>query len=231
MRLSRDAVHALAGEYVLGTLRGGARRRFEQLARDDREVAAILRRWESALTPLAVRVAPVDVPARVWRAIEARIGAREPRGGLWSSLAFWRGFGIMAGGAAAVLFAAFLWLVPQHAPQDAAFVAVLTSADAAPRVVVSMPTREVLQVRIVKPWSDVEGKSLELWALPKDGKPRSLGLVKNAGDTRVVLAANDARLAGLNALAVSLEPGGGSPTGQPTGPVLCSGAVAALRKT
>ncbi len=231
MRLTRDAMHALAGEYVLGTLRGLARRRFEALARDDREAAAILRRWQDALTPLADRVAPVEAPARVWRAIEARIAAGERPGGLWSSLAFWRGFGVMAAGAAAVLFAAFLWLAPQRAPQEAAFVAVLTSSDAVPRVVVSMPTREVLQVRVVKPWSGVEGRALELWALPKDGKPRSLGLFRNAGDTRLVLTPDDKRLAGMTALAVSLEPAGGSPTGQPTGPVLCSGAVASLRKT
>ena len=230
MKLSRDATQALAGEYVLGTLRGRARERFEALARADRDVAATLARWQAALTPLADRVAPVEPPARVWRAIEARIGAAEP-GGLWSSLSFWRGFGVMAGGIAAALFAAFLWLVPQRGAQEAAFVAVLTSSDAAPRVVVSMPTREVLQVRVVKPWSGVEGKSLELWALPKDGKPRSLGLFRNDGDTRLVLAPSDARLAGMTALAVSLEPGGGSPTGQPTGPVLCSGAVASLRKT
>ena len=149
MNLSRNAIHALAGEYVLGTLRGDARRRFETLARENSEAAAILRRWQDALTPLAERVAPVEPPARVWRAIEARTGAREPRG-LWSSLGFWRGFGIMAGGCAAALFAAFLWLVPQQAPREDTFVAVLTSADAAPRVVVSMPTREALQVRIVK---------------------------------------------------------------------------------
>jgi anti-sigma-K factor RskA len=230
MRLSRDAIHALAGEYVLGTLRGPVRRRFEALARSDRDIAAVLRRWEEALTPLAERVAPVDPPARLWKAIEARIGGESARG-LWSSLAFWRGFGVMAAGMAAVLFVAFLWLAPQRGPQEAAFVAVLTSSDAAPRVVVSMPTRELLQVRVVKPWSGVEGKSLELWALPQGGKPRSLGLFKNAGDTRIVLTPDDTRLAGMTALAVSLEPGGGSPTGQPTGPILCSGAVAALKKT
>ena len=83
----------------------------------------------------------------------------------------------------------------------------------------------------MQPWSGVEGKSLELWALPKDGKPRSLGVFRNAGDTRLVLVPGDRRLAGMTALAVSLEPGGGSPTGQPTGPILCSGAVASLKKT
>ena len=149
----------------------------------------------------------------------------------WSSLAFWRGFGLVAGGLASVLFAAFIWFAPQRGPQEATFVAVLTSSDAAPRVVVSMPTREVLQVRVVKPWSGVEGKSLELWALPQGGKPRSLGLVRNAGETRLMLTPEDTRLAGMTALAVSLEPGGGSPTGQPTGSILCSGAVAALSRT
>lgn len=231
MRLSRDAIHALAGEYVLGTLRGRARRRFEALARSDRDVSAVLERWEDALTPLADRVAPVVPPARVWSAIEARIAPAESPRGFWSSLAFWRSFGLLAGGLASVLFAAFLWLSPQRAPDAGAFVAVLTSSDAAPRVVVSMQARDALQIRVVKPWAGVEGKSLELWALPDGGMPRSLGLIRNQGETRLVLAATDPRLEAMTALAVSLEPGGGSPTGRPTGPILCSGVVAALRKT
>src|SRR5437763_3893720 len=125
MKLSRDAIHALAGEYVLGTLRGGARRRFEQVARDDRDAGAILRRWQDALTPLADRVAPVDAPARVWRAIEARIAAGERPGGLWSSLAFRRRFGVMAAGAAATLLAAHHSLLPHRAPQRDAVLRVL----------------------------------------------------------------------------------------------------------
>src|SRR5438105_1215165 len=160
MRLSSDAVHALAGEYVLGTLRGRARRRFDALARSDAGISAVLARWEDALTPLAGRVAPVAPPARVWHAIEGRIAPAAASRGSWSSLAFWRSFGLVAGGLASVLFAAFIWFAPQRGPQEATFVAVLTSSDAAPRVVVSMPTREVLQVRVVKPWSGVEGKSL-----------------------------------------------------------------------
>jgi anti-sigma-K factor RskA len=231
MRLSRDAIHALAGEYVVGTLRGRARRRFEAIARADPGTAAVLRRWEEALTPLANRIAPLEPPARVWRSIEGRIAGAERGAGFWSSVAFWRGFGLVAGGLATVLFAAFIFFAPQRGPQEAAFVAVLTSPDSVPRVVVSLPTRDVLQVRVVQPWKGVEGKALELWALPKDGKPRSLGLFRNAGDTRLVLTPDDKRLAGMTALAVSLEPSGGSPTGQPTGPVLCSGAVAALKKT
>jgi anti-sigma-K factor RskA len=68
--------------------------------------------------------------------------------------------------------------------------------------------------------------------MPREGKPRSLGMVSNeAPETVIHIAENDPRVEGANALAVSLEPMGGSPTGEPTGPVLCSGAIAAVRRT
>jgi len=84
----------------------------------------------------------------------------------------------------------------------------------------------------VKPWANTEGKSLELWVLPTEGAPRSLGLVSNAsGETLIRIRSSDARMQGATALAVSLEPAGGSPTRAPTGPVLCSGAIAPVRRT
>ena len=241
MRFSRSVAHALAAEYVVGTLQGRARRRFELLARDDRELAAIVRRWEDELNPLGERVKPIEPPARVWAAIEARI-APQRRGaadteassaeGFWSSLPFWRSLGMIAAGLASVLVAAVLWLSPER-PADAepAFVAVLTSSDSVARMVVSLHAPGELQIRMVKPWAGIEGKSLELWVLPKNGAPRSLGLIDERGDTRIRLAAGDARFQGANALAVSMEPRGGSPSGQPTGPVLCSGTIAATRRT
>lgn len=223
-RLSNAAAHALAAEYALGTLRGRARRRLEALARDDRELAGVMRRWEAELTPLAERVTPVAPPTRVWREIEARIA---PRGKPAESA--WKGFALIAGGLASVLLVAFLWLA--GAPrQDPVFVAVLTAPDAVPRMVVSMHAPDEMRVRMVKPWAVTGGKSLELWVLPKQGVPRSLGLVPNAmGDMVIRVAAADPRVKGANALAVSLEPAGGSPSGQPTGPVLCSGAIAPVK--
>jgi anti-sigma-K factor RskA len=128
-----------------------------------------------------------------------------------------------------VLAVAFLWFSPAR-DADPDFVAVLTASDAVPRMVVSMHGSQELRVRVVKSWSGTEGKSLELWALPKNGAPRSLGLVQNERDTRIRLASSDARLLNASAFAVSLEPRGGSTTGAPTGPVLCSGAIAGSRK-
>ena len=226
-RLSDEAVQALAAEYVLGTLRGRARARFAALARSDARASAALSQWEAGLTPLVEGLRPVEPPARVWKAIEARIAPRSPAPA--AGLAFWRPFGMIAGGLAAVLIAAFLRLAPTAAPEPQ-FVAVLTSPDSAPRMVVTLDSPEAMRVRVVKPWGGIEGKALELWALPKDGAPRSLGLVANAGETTIRLVQADARIAGANALAISLEPPGGSPTRQPTGPVLCSGVIAPVRK-
>ncbi len=225
MRLSPAAVQALAAQYVLGTLRGRARSRFERHMREDRAVAGEVARWETTLTPLAERVAPVEPPRRVWSGIEARLAPRTvpaARAGLW------RAFGLLAGGLASVLFAFFVFLStgPRGEP---VFVAVL--ADASPRMVVSMHQPDLLRVRVVKPWGGMENQSLELWVLPKEGKPRSLGLVTNAmGDTLIKITAADPRVQGANALAVSMEPRGGSPTGQPTGAVVASGMIAPVKR-
>src|SRR5258706_2989928 len=230
MRLSHEALHALAAEYVVGTLRGNARRRFESMARSDREAGEVLRRWEAELTPLAERVPSLEPPARVWSAIESRIRGQAP--GRGSDLGFWRSFGLIAAGLASVLVVAFLWFSPQGGSEpEPAFVSVLTASDSVPRMVVSLHGADDLRVRMVKPWAGTEGKSLELWVLPKNGAPRSLGLIDNHQDTHLRLAASDPRLQLANALAVSLEPRGGSPTAQPPGPVPCPGVIASTRKT
>ncbi|HLX21777.1 MAG TPA: anti-sigma factor [Usitatibacter sp.] len=224
MKLSREAREALAAEFALGTLRGRARARFESMRASDRALAETVARWETAINPLAQGVAAVEPPARVWRAIEARVAP--PRPGISS---YWRPFAIVAGGMATVLLAFLLWTfqVPGGEPD---FVAVLTAPDNVPRMVVSMNQPGTLKVRMVKPWKAKEGMGLELWVMPKDGKPRSLGMVKNEmGETVMRMAHEDPRVSNAVAFAVSMEPMAGSPTGQPTGPVLCSGSIAPVR--
>jgi anti-sigma-K factor RskA len=87
--------------------------------------------------------------------------------------------------------------------------------------------RLVLRLKI-KPPRDFTGKALEVWLVPPDGTPRSLGLLPSAeGGTTVALNLphDIAEALATSELAVSLEPTGGSTTGLPTGPVLFSGAV------
>ena len=233
-KLSPQAAHALAAEYVLGTLRGAARRRFEAMARADAELAAIVRRWEQEMTPLAEVIPPVEPPAQVWQRIEARLGvapARPRPPSIWESLAFWRTLGAMATGMAVMLLSFFLYIStgPRGEP---VFVAVLEEDGGPVRTVVSMHSPDLLRVRMVKPWTDTRGGSLELWVLPKEGAPRWITTVPNQpGDTMVEIRASDPRVQGAQALAISLEPLDGARGSQPQGPVVAKGVIAPVKRT
>ena len=70
------------------------------------------------------------------------------------------------------------------------------------------------------------GKDFELWIIRGKEAPIPAGLLR-AGQSGTVLASIDPRLlaGGADALAVSVEPTGGSPTGAPTGDVVLVGAL------
>jgi anti-sigma-K factor RskA len=104
------------------------------------------------------------------------------------------------------------------------YVAVLSDDQSAPSLLVTFdPKRNTLTLKRIGAYNEGPEKSLQLWALPAGGQPRSLGVL---GGTPVIrLAAAEAQLQ-APALAVSLEPKGGVPgEGGPTGPVLFKGAL------
>jgi anti-sigma-K factor RskA len=230
----------LAAEYVLGTLRGAARRRLQRWLREDAALAMAVTRWEARLAPMAGAVAPVQPPARLWRAIQQQTGSGAAARGLWESIAFWRNLGLAASGMAAALLVANI-LMSQR-PQEVAplpvvlrvpaeqvpssYLAVLSDPKTQKAVLVAWAGRnsDKLRLTTLDPAIHVPEKSLELWALPKTGAPKSLGLVAAEKNGVLQLAsAADLSLGEIPALAVSLEPKGGSPTGAPTGPVLFTG--------
>ncbi|QJR15712.1 anti-sigma factor [Usitatibacter palustris] len=225
--LSTDTQHALAAEYVLGTLRGSARARFTAMMQADPALAAVVRRWEDFLTPLALNVAPVEPRARVWQAIEARIGTRtaaKPRS-FWSSLDFWRIAGVSLAG---VVVALLLVLMTPRAPEGPMMIAVLVTPEQVPRMVVEQHA-DMMKVRPVKAWTSAPGVDLELWAIGEDGKPRSLGVVASHKETDMPMPFDHAKMKGAMMIALSREPKGGSPTGTPT-TVLCSGPLAKTQR-
>ena len=215
----------LAAEYALGTLRGRARARLKRWMRDDAELAREVAKWEARLAPLAQAVAPVAPPARVWNALQNRLEVN-PKGARRMSFSVWKALGWMASGAAAALIAVTLLLPSLRDTTPAAYVAVLSDAKTNRAVLVATAGQadNVLRVNTLDPSIQVSGRSLELWALPRDGKPKSLGVIGSAERAALRLdAPADKSLGNVPALAISLEPQGGSPTGQPTGPVLYSG--------
>lgn len=232
MKLSdRERADAVAGEYVLGTLRGRARARFERLARTERTVADAARDWEERLLPLFEMLPPVAPPARVWTAILTRIhgSTAVPSAPSATSIRvrWWRGVALAS---LAVAFALAVALLKPAAQPEGALVAVLAGQDAKPALIASTDrASRYLTVTAITPVAIAGDRALELWMLPGQGNPRSLGLVSAlapAGIVRVALPARaDQALQNVPALAISLEPKGGSPTGLPTGPVLYSGPL------
>lgn len=210
----------LAAEYALGTLRGPARARFRRWLREDAALARTVSEWEARLAPMAETVAPVRPAQRVWKEIEAKLRPQEPR-------AFWRGLGLVASGAlAAVLFMAVVLPVLRTPAGEASYVALLSDPKTQRPVLYVSAGRQDRQLRVrrLDPGIQVSDASLELWALPKGGKPKSLGLVASSDKSVMQLpAVADLALGNVPVLAISLEPKGGSPTGLPTGPVLYSG--------
>ena len=227
-----DLRSRLASEYVLGTLTGGARRRFEDYLKRDAALRVEVAQWETHLVPLAERLAPVAPHARVWKKIDARINglnadrsAVMKKAGVWESVTFWRNFSLGTSGMAAALLAAMFLAKPID--QSPMLTAVLAEDNNVARVFIEQPASGTLMVKMVKPWKTMNGMALELWVVPKDGTPRSLGVINDTGDTKLVLAGMDEKLASGLVFAVSKESPGGSTTGQPTpGSVMCKGAIA-----
>ncbi|HWL75894.1 MAG TPA: hypothetical protein VNQ74_18670, partial [Burkholderiaceae bacterium] len=87
-----ELLDRLASEYVLGTLHGAARRRFDKLLVESSAARAAVHAWEQRLAVLAQSVPPVEPPSHVWTATEARIAstgspaAGRATGSWWSSL-------------------------------------------------------------------------------------------------------------------------------------------------
>jgi anti-sigma-K factor RskA len=230
-------IDRLAAEYVLGTLRGRARARFARLISDDAAVRRTVGEWEERLMPMAAAVAERQPPQRLWRAIKARVDtpANKPRG--WGSLDFWRNLSLAASGCAVALLVAFMIRPPEvlrvpmvvevpSKQRQESYVATLTDKDGKVVAVAyaARNSNELWVRRLNLPAGS--NQAHELWALPAQpgGAPRSLGLIPadEKGNIRLVAAA-DQSLRDVPALAISLEPEGGSKTGLPTGPVLASG--------
>lgn len=206
----------LAAEYVVGTLTGQARARFERELMEDAGLRARVTDWEGKLAPWIGVLRPVAPPPRVWRAITRQIN----RGGN----AIWRWSAGIAAAAVVVLAVALYQLQTPSAPP--AFqptpIAVVNGKQGQPLWIVEADVkRHEMQVRALPGAAPPPGKSYELWMLPGEGKPVSMGVLPAAGSEKHPLpAALAARLAKAKGLAVSIEPPGGSPTGQPTGPVV-----------
>jgi anti-sigma-K factor RskA len=211
----------LAAEYVLGTMPGLVRRRFERLLIADAELRRVVEDWHARLDPIDYGAPVREPPARIWRAVERRLALpRQPVP--WTrwigSLAFWRGATLAA---AALAAAVILYVAARPAPAPTTVVAILSDDKGEPGWV-ALRGQSDIEIAPLRQVALDASHAFELWAIV-GGKPHSLGLlVPEPGHP---LAVDAALIPANGVLAVSLEPAGGSPTGLPTGPVEYKGTV------
>lgn len=211
-----DLLEQLAGAYVLGSLRGSPRARFDQLCLQSDVARVAVRRWEDWLMPLLPALSPVAPREQVWARILQRIRGQATSAKL--AAAPWRW--VLAGAAALSLLVGISILLLNPPMQ---VMAVIGQDVVHPLWRVSRTSdSRALTIQAVQQVRTNPQLAYELWALPGGGKPPvSLGLMPRTGRLeRSLNAVQRAGLAGSSRIAVSLEPVGGSPTGQPTGPVL-----------
>ena len=230
LKANRELADRLAGEYVLGTLRGPARERFRSMLAEDASLRQIVDAWQARLSPLAAGVPPVDPPSRVWRTLQRRIAALQrpaSSGPWWAGLAFWRAWGMAATVCTLALLAFTLLTRPEVSTPPPAYIATLRDDHGAP-LFVAYARRDSTELWVERvAMKQVEPEhSYELWGLydRPGAAPRSLGVVPIAprGAMRLPAAAG-AALAEFPRLAITVEAPGGSKTSAPQGPIVCAG--------
>jgi len=226
MKLARDPrLDALCGEYLVGTLRGAARRRFERALREEPLVASRLRHWQGLMVPRYSSMIETPPPASAWPRLERELGLSRYRTPWHRRISIWRGWAIAA--TAALLLALGLQLLPLQRTAGFAEIAQLSGPGDAARISAALSEdRRTLELRASRPVFAGPTQSYELWLIPAEGgAPVSLAVLGSLDAKLPLPAAQVARFARGAKLAVSLEPAGGSPTGAPTGPVLFAGAI------
>ena len=212
--------NALAAEYVLGTLRGPARQRFQKLMMQYPLISEATHTWEQYLNGLGQNIPAVEPDAAVWQRIEQQLGfvakpakdnvvtitTNKPR--IWQSIA-----GLAS--AAAVVLAVLLFSFTPPPVSDIEQLAMVNNEQTELLWAIEV-SQDSINVRATKNLVAKTDADYELWIVAADGRaPISLGLLPKSGK----LTLNKPQLfdqIDISALAVSLEPLGGSPSGSPT---------------
>ena len=220
------ALDALCGEYLLGTLRGRARRRFERALREEPRVASRLAYWQRAFVPRPSPMIEIEPSTRVWRELERDLELARYRTPWHRRLGFWRGLAAAATAALAIGIG-FQVLRPVETERPAVQIADLEGKTDVSRVVARLSADgRVLELKAARAVIAGQNQIYELWLLPAEGGPPISLAVLGSLDARFALPpAQAGRLRTGSKLAVSVEPAGGSPTGAPTGPVILVGSI------
>jgi anti-sigma-K factor RskA len=229
---------AFAAEHALGVLNSAERRQAEQRMATDPTFAAQVEAWRVRLDSMGQRLTEVSPPVDLWQRVLRSLPANDNSAAV-RGLRFWRGatVGAMTLAAASIAVAVNIGIRPPvqlQPPEPGQLLdASLVSQSGAPVplfVAAYDPTRKALIVTSLVTANNDPSHVHELWVIPADGKPRPLGILQPGKTVAMPMPEKFLpSLAAGSALAVSLEPPGGSPKiDTPTGPITAVGKLAKI---
>ncbi|MFK4874306.1 anti-sigma factor domain-containing protein [Novosphingobium sp. ZW T3_23] len=220
----------LAAELALGMLDGTERAQALRLYVSDPAFAREVDGWSTKLSPLLDTLPPALPSSRVWDAVATRVG-HGPQAESLKRMRAWRA-GALASGAIAVALALILTLPLVEAPERTPMaVSQLVGTDGARGLAITYdPRRGVLRAGSQALTSAGAGtdKSPELWIIPQDGVPRSLGLMVREGGEMTIDPALRPFLASDATLAITMEDPVTAPHAAPSGLPVMSGKISII---
>lgn len=229
----------LAAEHALRLLEGEELVEARRLHAEDRSFAAEVSSWEERFAPLFDEIAPVAPGQHIWERIQRVVGGARLGADIIAmrrKVRRWQGLTSLAAAAAVALaLVAVPPLLRRPAPPPPAerpqpvLIASLGDQQSPGSVAVTfVPGASSLLVTA----SAIErppGRDHQLWIIPDGGTPISLGVISTEQSLKRRLSpALAAEFRAGATVALSREPSGGSPTGQPTGPVVAAGELQAV---
>lgn len=232
--LHPERLERLSREYVLGTLTGAARRRFERVLVEAPLAARVVARWQQRFDVLAAGVPAVQPRERVWQALQQRLfAAREAATpGFWSRLQTLLSPRVLGGVLAGVLVATLaLRLQPQWLDLETrsealpqSYVGLLIN-DAGQATLLASSRRHgrSITVKLLQPLQVPDGQVARLWALPREGAPFLVGMVPARGSATIALTDSAEKLFfSVARLGVTIDPVAAGSTA-PSTPFVASG--------
>jgi anti-sigma-K factor RskA len=163
-------------------------------------------------------------PSEAWERIRAQLPSQPaPRPPLWQNLTFWRRIALASGALAAACIGALIYL--GSVSREPLLVAAL-EGNGRHALVATIDPRNATILAVPANLVVTGNRVPELWLIVPGKDPRALGLID--AKKPVLLAVPSRLLADATteaALGISLEPPGGSVTGQPNGPLIAVGAI------
>ena len=217
--LHPERLERLSREYVLGTLTGRARRRFERLLAETPLATRVVARWQQRFDVLAAGVPPVQPRDQVWQGLQQRLfaGREQPASpSFWARVQALLAPRVLAGALAGMLAATVvLRLQPQWLELESrsealpqSYVGLLVNDAGQPTLLArSRRHGRSITVKLLQPLTVPEGQVARLWALPREGAPFLVGLVPARGSATIALTDSAEKLFfTVGRLALTIEP-------------------------